>query len=112
MKTITTVLKWRQESTVLLRFSCRVQCLYLRLVDRLTTTLRHLNCTFYGVWEPTLKTKIRLKRLRKTKNKYSRVYLDVHITAKPTDYCQNKGLLWPTLANCWDLIDTCMGDKR
>jgi hypothetical protein len=27
MKTITTVLKWRQESTVLLRFSCRVQCL-------------------------------------------------------------------------------------
>ena len=35
-----------------------------------------------------------------TKNKYSRVYLDVHITAKPTDYCQNKayfGQLWPII---------------
>jgi hypothetical protein len=112
MKTITTVLKWRQESTVLLRFSCRVQCLCRRLVDQLTTTLRHLNRTFLWRLGTYLKTKIRPKRLRKTKNKYSRVYLDVHITAIPTDYCQNKGLLWPTLANCWDLIDTCMGNKR
>jgi hypothetical protein len=104
MKTITTVLKWRQESIVLLRFSCRVQCLCRRLVDRLTTTLRHLNRTFLWRLGTYLKTNIRPKTLRKTKNKYSRVYSDVHITAKPTDYCQNKGLLWPTLANCWDLI--------
>ena len=46
MKTITTVLKWRQESIVLLRFSCRVHFLCRLLVDRLTTTLRHLNRTF------------------------------------------------------------------
>jgi hypothetical protein len=95
MKTITTVLKWRQESTVLLRFSCRVQCLCRRLVDRLTTTLWHLNRSFLWRLGTSLKTKIRPKR---TKNKYSRVCLDVHITAKPTDYCQNKayfGQHWP-----------------
>jgi hypothetical protein len=47
-----------------------------------------------------LKTKIRPKRLRKTKNKYSRGYLDVHITAKPTEYCKNKaylGQIWPII---------------
>jgi hypothetical protein len=101
MKTITTVLKWRQESIVLLRFSCRVQCLICRrLVDRLTTTLRHLNRTSLWRLGTYLKTKIRPKRLRKTKNKYSRVYLDVHNTAKPTDYSQNKayfGQLWPII---------------
>jgi hypothetical protein len=95
----------------LLRFSCRVQCLCRRLVDRLTTTMLHLNCTFLWRLGTYLSTKIRPKRLQ-TKNKYSRVYLDVHITAKPTDYCQNKGLLWPTLANYWDLLGTCMGNKR
>ena len=91
--------------------SCRVQCLCRRLFDRLTTTLRHLNRTFLWRLGTYLKTKIRPKRHRKTKNRYSRVYLDVHITGKPTDYCQNKGLLWPTLVNYWDLIDTCMGNN-
>ena len=43
-----------------------------------------------AICKPAFQSGIRPKRLRKTKNKYSRVYLDVHITAKPTDYCQNK----------------------
>ena len=80
-----------------------------RSIDNDSAALNRTSLWRLGTY---LKTKIRPKRLRKTKNKYSRVYLDVHITAKPTDYCQNKGLLWPTLANCWDLIDTCMGNKR
>ena len=81
---------------------------YLRNTSIGTT----VNRTFLWRLGTYLKTKIRPKMFRKTKNKYSRVYLDVHITAKPTDYCQNKGLLWLTLANYWDLIDTCMGNKR
>ena len=110
MKTITTVPKWRQESIVLRRFLCLV---FMSALGRsIDNTLRHLNRTFLMRLGTYLKTKIRPKRLRKTNNKYSPVYLDVHITAKPTDYCQNKGLLWPTLANYWDLIYTCMGNKR
>jgi hypothetical protein len=47
-----------------------------------------------------LKMKIHPKRLRKTKNRYFRVYLDVHITAKQLIIAKIKayfGQLWPII---------------